>query len=508
MIQSLRLLAILGIVAASARAAEPRLDNLKPQGGQRGTEVSVTLVGARIGQDPQQIVFYEPGIELRSVERIDDNQAKATLAIAPDCQPGAHALRVRTATGITNLRNFHVGTLPETVEQEPNNSFDAPQTIPLGTVVNGVITNEDVDDFVIEAKEGDQISVEVEGLRLGRTFFDPAITIYDEKRFEVASCDDAPLVQQDAYCSVLAPKAGRYVIELRETSFRGDDASSYRLHVGKFQRPAAAFPGGGPPGKPLEVRWLGDAQGEKTETVTLPDPAPAEFRVVQTDDAGAAPTGVPLRVVDLPNVVEAEPNNDLENATKGELPAAFCGVVSATGDIDRFRFAAKKGEVWDFNIVARDIRSPLDSVLRLRKVTGEELAGNDDNGKPDSYIRFTVPEDGEYVAEVEDHLRQGGSTYLYRLEVTRPRPSVDLALEERMRLGSNGFARSAEQPHGGHAHRQPRRRGRRTGYRFRPTAHGRHAGSVSPGCRLQPRPSVAARRRRCPARGVLVDGDR
>src|SRR3990170_3258285 len=178
-----------------AMAAGPRLDHLQPQGGQRGTEVAVSLIGGRIGQEPQEILFYEPGIEVRGIERIDDNQTKATLAIAADCQPGIHALRVRTATGLTNLRTFHVGTQPEIAEAEPNNEFAKPQAIALGAVVSGVVTNEDVDYFVVEAKEGDRISVEVEGLRLGRTFFDPAVAILDEKRFEVAAAHDSTLLQ-------------------------------------------------------------------------------------------------------------------------------------------------------------------------------------------------------------------------------------------------------------------------------------------------------------------------
>ena len=63
----------------------------------------------------------------------------------------------------------------------------------------------------------------------------------------------------------------------------------------------------------------------------------------------------------------------------------------------------------------------------------ERFANDDSGGRPDSYFRYTIPEDGEYIAEVEDHLRSGWPTYLYRLEVTRPKPAVDLALEERVR---------------------------------------------------------------------------
>lgn len=421
------------LLAASAiEAASPRLDHLQPQGGQRGTEVAVTLIGGRIGQDPQQILFYDPGIELKSIERIDDNQAKATLTIAPDCQPGIHGIRVRTATGLTNLRTFHVGTLPESNETEPNGDFAAPQAIPLGTTVNGVITNEDVDYFVIEAKEGERISVEIEGLRLGRTFFDPAIAILDEERFEVAASDDSPLMQQDAFCSVIAPKTGKYIVEMRETSYRGDDASTYRLHVGKFPRPGVAFPGGGKPGEEVELKLLGDPLGEKLAKVKLPETPPLDFRFAAEDEAGAAATGLPLRIIDATNVLEVEPNQKNDNATRGELPAAFCGVIEKAGALDRFRFAAKKGEVWDMNLIAREIRSPLDAILRVRKASGEQLAASDDNaGRPDSYIRFTVPEDGEYVCDVVDHLKQGGPTYAYRLEITKPRLAVDIVLEER-----------------------------------------------------------------------------
>jgi hypothetical protein len=257
--------------------------------------------------------------------------------------------------------------------------------------------------------------------------------VLDEKRFEVAAADDSALLQQDAFCSVLAPADGKYIIELRETSYRGDDASTYRLHVGKFPRPAVAFPGGGPPGKPLEVRWLGDPAGEKTETVTLPEKPSIDFRLSCSDEWGAASTGTPLRVVDLPNALEAEPNDGMDNATKVELPAAMCGLMDKAADIDRFRFAAKKGEYWDFNLYARELRSPMDATLKLRNAKGDILTAADDNGgKPDSYLRFQIPEDGEYVAEVEEHLRQGGPTYLYRLEATRLGLGVNLALEERV----------------------------------------------------------------------------
>ncbi len=185
--------AILLGTTAAARAASPGLNGTSPTGAQRGTEVEVSFNGARMA-DAQEILFYEPGITVASLEpAADGNSVKAKLSIAPDCRLGIHQLRVRTGSGLSNLRTFSVGALPEVAEAEPNSEFDKPQKIELGTVVNGVAENEDVDYYAVEAKKGDRITAEIEGLRLGITFFDPYVAILDAKRFELARSDDAPL---------------------------------------------------------------------------------------------------------------------------------------------------------------------------------------------------------------------------------------------------------------------------------------------------------------------------
>ena len=158
--------------AAVASAADPQLGGISPYGAQRGTEVEVHFNGARLG-DAQEILLYYPGIKVASLEVVNDNSIKTKLSIAPDCRLGIHAMRVRTATGISNLRTFSVGALPDVKEAEPNSEFTTPQKINLDCTVNGVIENEDVDYFVIDAKKGERVTAEIEGIRLGNFFFDP-----------------------------------------------------------------------------------------------------------------------------------------------------------------------------------------------------------------------------------------------------------------------------------------------------------------------------------------------
>ena len=57
-----------------------------------------------------------------------------------------------------------------------------------------MVLNEDVDYYAVEAKKGQRLSVEVEGLRLGESFFDPSVAIMDTNRFVLAAADDTPLL--------------------------------------------------------------------------------------------------------------------------------------------------------------------------------------------------------------------------------------------------------------------------------------------------------------------------
>ncbi len=87
-----------------AHAVAPRLSNILPTGGQRGTELEVRFSGQRL-DDMKEVVFYTPDIPLVSMEATT-NRIKATLKIAGDCRLGEHQMRLRSATGISEVRTF------------------------------------------------------------------------------------------------------------------------------------------------------------------------------------------------------------------------------------------------------------------------------------------------------------------------------------------------------------------------------------------------------------------
>ena len=414
--------------AFSVQAASPSLGLILPRGLQRGKESVLTFHGGQLA-DAKEILFFSPGFTVTKLEPTAGS-VKATIKVAADCRLGEHVAHVRTASGVSEYRTFYVGPFPEIQEKEPNTEFTTPQPIPLNVTVNGIIQSEDVDYFVIDAKKGQRISAEIEGMRLGVTMFDPYIAILDSKRFELITADDTPLLKQDAAASVIAPADGKYYIQVRESSYGGDGNSYYRLHVGNFPRPIAVYPAGGKLGDQIEVRYLGDPTGDIVKKVKLPSQQIANYELVPEDANGTAPSGIPFRLSDHGNVLEKEPNNSVKEATPAELPLALNGILQTPGDIDYFKFKAKKGETYEVECFGRRIRSAIDPVMTLYNAAGQGIVSNDDSRGPDPYFRVTFPADGEYVLSITDHLQRGGPGFVYRVEFLPVEPKITTGLPQ------------------------------------------------------------------------------
>jgi hypothetical protein len=421
---------LLGILLASAvRAATPELNIILPRGVQRGAEADIVLRGQRLA-DAQELFLYDPSITVTTLKAGNATEIQAHIKVAADAPLGERQVRVRTATGISELRTFYVVPFPVVESKKPNNKFDTPQPIDLNVTVAGTIENEEVDYFRVEAKKGQRITAEVQGMRLGGAVFDPYVAILDTSRFELATSDDTALALQDPIASIIAPADGPYIIQIRESSYGGSGDSRYLLHIGTFPRPKGVYPLGGKIGEDLALQFIGDVAGPIAQTVHLPDAPTAKINLFAQQDGLSAPSPNFIRASPFPNVMEIEPNNDPKTATVANipLPLAFNGVISEPNDIDYFRFAAKKDQAIEVRVIARKLRSPLDSVLTIYNANGGGMASNDDSGGPDSYLRFNPPADGDYLLSVTDQLHQGGPDYTYRVELTPVTPKLSITI--------------------------------------------------------------------------------
>ena len=417
------------VIGFISLAGPPNIDSVLPRGGMRGEEVLIMIEGSRL-RKPLGLTWYKEGIEGIRISPVNDEGSKvvAHVRITPACSVGEHAFRIRTSGGYSDIRTFYVGPFPSVAEQEPNNEFDAPQVIAANWTIAGRVESEDVDYFRIYASKGEVLSAEIEAMRLGGVMFDPYLSLLDSNRFELAVSDDTPLLGQDGFVSVIVPEDGEYIVEVRETAYRGGGNNLYRLHVGEFPRPTAVYPAGGLPGETLDMTFIPRVGAAIVCTVELPESAGDHFLAIPGSMPPPSPNAI--RVQTYASVLEKEPNNQWTNATvyAGEAPVAFNGIINTEGDVDWFSFDAKQGQNLMAHIYARRLHTSLDSVIAIKGPGGDDIQQNDDANGLDSGIAFVAPSNGQYSIHVRDKLSKGRKDFVYRLEITFEEPSFSISL--------------------------------------------------------------------------------
>lgn len=161
----------------------------------------------------------------------------------------------------------------------------------------------------------------------------------------------------------------------------------------------------------------------KVRLVAAPDATPGEREIRLISPAGVSN---PLRVVveQYPLLAESEPNNLPGQAQSAVLPAVLVGRIENTGDVDCFRFDARKGQRLVFDVSAARTGSPLDATVALYDAARNEIAADNDTRGSDPFLAVDIPADGSYTLEIRDLQYRGGDDYAYRVEAG-PIPFVE-----------------------------------------------------------------------------------
>jgi len=422
------------IAVGTAEAAYPAVRSMSPNGVQRGQEFTITFDGDRLA-DAEDILFYEPGFTLKEVVSAGSKKFVAKIVVAPDAALGIHRYRIRSRTGVSDMKLFSVGRFTQIAETEPNTAFDEAQKVDFNRTIEGLVSAEDIDYYRVSAKKGQRISIEIEGWRLGNTLFDPYVAILNKDRFEVASSDDSALLQQDGHCTYIAEADGDYTIMIRESAYRGNGASRYRAHIGDFVRPTFLYPLGGKAGQEREFTFFDESTGELgKQKIRLPD-AEIDRHPVESQLGGGAPAPSPnyLRVSAFDDLMEEEPTNDNRNSGTliPSIPYAANGIIQKDNDRDYYKLAMKKDQTINASVYGARLNSPIDSLLNVYDAKGKNLKSADDVARnPDARFAFKAPADGDYFFLVRDRLELGSPTKAYRLEFTRPESSLVISFPD------------------------------------------------------------------------------
>jgi len=468
------------VQATHAQLPQARLYGFFPTGGQRGATADVTLGGGVDLDDASQLHFSHAGITAAQKTQMVDGKPQPiagqfVVTIAPDVPVGVYDVRARSRYGLSNPRTFTVGDRKELIEAEPNNTPDKATPIEINSVMNGRSDGgADIDWFKFTGKAGQRVIADLRSKHIDSRM-EGAIELYNAQGRRLMH--RRALGRQEPLIDFTVPADGDYLLKVYDFLYNGSGDYFYRLslHTGPhidFVMPASGLPNTTseytlfgrnlPGGQPSTTKAAdGRALEQLKVQIALPaDPTlldPAEQ--LPPDEAGvdgiawslATPAGasnpVTIYFAAAPTAVEQEPNDAPEAAQKLAVPVEVTGQFQARGDIDRYQFDAKAGEVFWIEIFGQRSASPADPVLIVDQVKkndkGEEaltrITALDDTATniggllfntttDDPVFRFAAPAEGTFRMTVRDRAFEshGDPSFVYRASIRKESPDYRL----------------------------------------------------------------------------------
>jgi Bacterial pre-peptidase C-terminal domain len=144
-------------------------------------------------------------------------------------------------------------------------------------------------------------------------------------------------------------------------------------------------------------------------------------------------------VGDQTEVLEKEPNNDVDQAQRVEVNSTVNGAISTPLDVDYYVFSGKKGQRVVVSCLASSIDSRAQPALQLYSKSGNLLASNRYYQGNDAVLDKVLPEDGDYLVRLFAFTyTQGGPEHFYRLSITTA-PWIDAVFPPVVMPGQNNM---------------------------------------------------------------------
>jgi hypothetical protein len=405
-------------------AAPPQVTFLYPSGGQVGQTVPVTT-GGSFSNWPLQA--WSDRAEL-TVE-CDKEKGKLLVKIGQEAQPGVSWLRLYDGEGASAVRPFLIGTLPEVVEQEPNDDFRQPQQLSGTTIIaNGQLGRQgDVDVFALSLAKDQTLVAAMEANGVLGSPMDAALQVLTADGFVRAQSHDERGL--DPLLVFTAPAAGTYLVRTfafpatpnSTINFAGDSTFVYRLTLTTEAFVDAALPMALVASQTNRVTVLGWNLPEELKSLEV-TPAAGASRHVLSHPRLAGTLALPITTSHV--AVAAADISPIE------LPAVLSGQLSRPRQQHEFSFRAEKGQRLVFQSESRTLGFAIDPVLTVTDADGKMLGQNDDASRDnrEAELTFNVPADGEYRLAIRDLHRQGGPRYIYRVTAGEQQPDFAVKL--------------------------------------------------------------------------------
>ncbi len=351
----------------------------QPRSGVRGSRVKVTMTGTGVGR-ATTVIIPEAGLSatILTPAKPDPNRVEVELAIAPDARLGLHALSVMTPLGVPGFQNFAVVADPEIAEHEPNDQPDPLKGSPIAlpaTLIGTIDRMMDLDHFRFEVKAGQELVFQDLAKSLGSQLR-PSLTLLDVQGHELAQSVAGPAVMEPIL-TYTTRADGPVILRVADADFGGSGGHFYRISAGQLPVVLSTFPLGVEPGTTARIEVTG-ANLDKVREVALPvGPGVSPGTILSvpvTLPDGMRPYATRNVVVaDGRQIVEQETNDTLSQAQELTVPGGASGRIGHDGDVDIYRFRARKGDAIVVEVYGRRLGSSIDSVVAVLDAQGKPI---------------------------------------------------------------------------------------------------------------------------------------
>ena len=426
------------ITALAAEAAEaPRITRAIPAAAAPGEPVEITFSGERL----ESVTSLWTSFPAES-EKIKSSSKEAVfrLIVASNAPVQIGVVRLIGGNTLSDLFLLAVDDLPSI--RKSGAKKEIPQTLKAGTAIDGTVDELGTDYFSFSAKKGEQFSVELLARRLGSSL-DPLLRIFDQSGKELVYSLQFNEPNGDPRFRFTAPEAGTYTIELRDVSYHGGAGYFYRLRVGKFPLITSPFPAVVERGSSAKVHFVGPAIAglapqpiQRSNSVSDELFLPLSRQLKRVTGSGFAV----LRISDLPQIIETEPNENSAEATKISLPVGINGRFEKARDRDYYEFNAKKGDRVVFAAKTRSLGSVCDVSLRLLDSANAQVAESTNTTANEGFLAANVDKPGKYLLLVEELTGTGGTDLIYHIDGKVQPAGFALAIEnDKSEKSTNGW---------------------------------------------------------------------
>lgn len=406
---------------------QPSLSSVAPRGLVPGQATQVSVTGTNLSTP---LHLWSPTeIAITDLQVAEDGKS-LTCSMTADsgCPIHVMGLIAANATGVSDPILLMVDDLGSMADNGSNHSVAEAQEVAPAIAIDGTFDGPKSDFYRVRLTAGQRISAEVLSQRLASSL-DPIVRLLDAQGHELTIADDSPGIGADCRLPFQAAAEGDYLIEVRDNRYRAGGA--YRLRIGDFPAFTSSYPLGARLGATTKFLFTGQPSNEalsliKRLPVTL---AGDQLTISVKSDEGVASAMAQIAVSELPEHVEAEPNDQPEDAVSVTVPCAFSGVLNSENDQDYFEFALAQGQRIDCVAESRRYGSPALAFMQLFDEKGQSVAQTSVNDADDSQLSYTAPIDGVFRLAIRDLIHRGGEAFAYRV-TARSGPDFSLTLKQ------------------------------------------------------------------------------